>query len=50
MRSARRLMLVNICMKFHENTFNGFQVTERKRFCDEQTDRRPGQKQYVSQP
>ena len=30
-------MLVNICMKFHENTLNGFQVTEWKRFCDRQT-------------
>ena len=27
-------MLVNICMKFHEDILNGFQVTERKRFCD----------------
>ena len=26
-------MLVNICMKFHEDTFNGFKVTERTRFC-----------------
>ena len=27
-------MLVNICMKFHEVTVNGFQVTEWKQFCD----------------
>ena len=33
LRSARRLMLVNICMKFHEDTLNGFKVTERMRFC-----------------
>ena len=33
MRSARRLMLVNICMKFHEDTLNDFKVTERTRFC-----------------
>ena len=33
-------MLVNICMKFHEDSLNGFQVTERARFCDEQTDGR----------
>ena len=24
-------------MMFHEDTLNGFQVTERKRFCDGQT-------------
>ena len=47
LRSARHLMLVNICMKFHEDILNSFQVTERTRFV---TDRRPGQKQYVSQP
>ena len=28
-RSAHRLMLVNISMKFHEDILNGFQVTER---------------------
>ena len=32
-RSARRLMLVNISMTFHEYILNGFQVTERTRFC-----------------
>ena len=26
-------MLVNICMKFHEDTLNGFKVTEQTRFC-----------------
>ena len=26
--SARRLLLVNICMKFHEDILNGFKVTE----------------------
>ena len=31
-------MLVNIYMKFHEDILNGFQVTERTRFCDRQTD------------
>ena len=31
LRSACRLMLVNICMKFHEGNFNGFWVTERTR-------------------
>ena len=58
LRSARRLMLRYICVKFHENISNDFWITERTRFCDGQTDgltdgrtdRRPGQKQYVSQP
>ena len=31
LRSARHLMLVNIYMKFHEGTLNGFWVTERTR-------------------
>ena len=31
-------MLINICMKFHEDTFSGFRVTEWKLFCDGQTD------------
>ena len=26
-------MLINICMKFHEDTLNGFKVTERTQFC-----------------
>ena len=26
-------MLVNIYMKFHEDTVNGFEFTERTRFC-----------------
>ena len=53
-------MLIDICMKFREDSFRGFQVTERTRFVtdrqtdgqtDRQTDRRmPGEKQYVSQP
>ena len=32
LHSARRLMLVNISMKFHEDILNGFQVTEPTRF------------------
>ena len=32
LHSARRLMLVNICMKFYDDTLNGFKVTERTRF------------------
>ena len=60
LHSARRLMLIDICMKFREDSFRGFQVTERTRFVsdrrtDGRTDRRtdgqtPGEKQFVSQP
>ena len=56
LHSAHRLMLIDICMKFREDSFRGFQVTERTRFVtDRQTDRQkdirtPGEKQYVSQP
>ena len=32
LRSARRPMLIDICMKFREDSFRGFQVTERTRF------------------
>ena len=40
LRSARRLMLIDICMKFHEDSFRGFQVIEWTRFVtDRQTDR-----------
>ena len=43
MHSARRLMLIDICMKFREDSLRGFQVTERTRFVtDGQTDGRPG--------
>ena len=31
MCSARRLMVFNICVKFHENMSNGFKVMERTR-------------------
>ena len=40
--SAHRFIMVNMCMKFHEDTLNGFQVTERKRICDGQTDKFKG--------
>ena len=56
LHSARPLMFIDICMKFREDSFRGFQVTERTRFVtdrqmDRQTDRQtPGEKQYVSQP
>ena len=52
LHSARRLMLIDICMKFREDSLWGFQVKERTRFV---TDRwmegqTPDGKQYVSQP
>ena len=41
LHSARRLMLIDICKKFHEDSLMGFQVTERTRFVtDRQTDGR----------
>ena len=41
LHSARRLMLIDICMKFREDSLRGFQVTERTRFVtDRQMDRR----------
>ena len=30
-------MLVNICVKFHEETLTGFKATEQKGFCDGQS-------------
>ena len=45
---AHCLILLNICMKFHENISNGFGVTERTRFCNRLTDYgRHGQKNTV---
>ena len=37
---ARRLMLIDIYIKFREDSLNGFQVIERTRVWDRQTDRR----------
>ena len=55
LRSARRLMLIDICMKFREDSFRGFQVTERTRFVtdrrtDGRTDRRPGKNNMSPNP
>ena len=51
LRSARRLMLIDICMKFREDSFRGFQVTERTRFVtDRRTDRRPGKNNMSPNP
>ena len=33
LRSARRLIMLNICVKFHEYILNGFEVTQRTRVC-----------------
>ena len=30
---ARRLMVFNICVKFHENMSSGFKIMERTRNC-----------------
>ena len=35
--SARRLILIDIYMKFLEDILNRFQVTEQTRFCDGQS-------------
>ena len=51
LHSARRLMLIDICMKFREDSFRGFQVTERTRFMtDRRTDRRPGKNNMSPNP
>ena len=34
LRSASRLMLIDIYVKFSEDSMNGFQAIERTRFCD----------------
>ena len=59
LHSAHRLMLIDICMKFREDSFRGFQVTERTRFVtdrqtdgqtDIRTDRRPGKNNMSPNP
>ena len=55
LRSARRLMLIDICMKFREDSFRGFQVIERTRFVtdrqtDIRTDGRPGKNNMSPNP
>ena len=50
LHSARRLMLIDICIKFREDSLRGFQVTERTRFV-RQTDRRcPGKNNMSPNP
>ena len=48
-------MLIDICMKFREDSFRGFQVTERTRFVtdrqmDRQTDGRLGKNNMSPNP
>ena len=44
LHSAHRLMLIDIYMKFHKDSLNGFQVKEQTRFCDRRTDEQmPGE-------
>ena len=37
LHSARRVMLVDTCIKFREYILSGFQDIERTRFCDAQS-------------
>ena len=49
LHSARRLMLIDICMKFREDSLRGFQLTERTRFVtDRRTDRRTPREKNMS--
>ena len=48
--SARRLMLLYICVKFHENISSGFWVTERTWFCDRQMDGRTTRAKTICLP
>ena len=51
LHSARRLMLIDICMKFREDSFRGFQVRERTRFVtDRRTSGRPGKNNMSPNP
>ena len=50
LRFARRLMLVNIWLEYHEDILNCFQVTARTRFCDEQTDRQTTRAKTICLP
>ena len=48
-------MMIDICMKFREDSLRGFQVTERTQFVtdrqtDGQTDRRPGKNNMSPNP
>ena len=49
LRSARRLMLIDIYMKFLKDILNKFQVKEQKQFCDRQIPRVITQKVYLQE-
>ena len=48
LHSACRLMLIDIYMKFREDSLNGFQVIEQTLFCDRQSPKGITQKVLVS--
>ena len=51
LHSAHRLMLIDICMKFREDSLRGFQVTEWTRFVtDRQTDGHQGKNNMSPNP
>ena len=55
LHSARHLMLIDICIKFHEYSLSGFQFIERTQFVtdrqtDRRTDRRPGKNNMSPDP
>ena len=55
LHSAHCLMLIDICMKFGEDSIRDFQVTERTRFVtdrqtDIRTDGRPGKNNMSPNP
>ena len=51
LHSAHRLMLIDTCMKFREDSLKGFQVTEWTRFVtDRQTDGCPGKNNMSPTP
>ena len=51
LHSARRLMLIDICMKFREDSLRGFQVTEWTQFVtDRRTDGCPGKNNMSPNP
>ena len=46
LRSACRLMLINIYMKFREDSLNSFHIMEQTRFCDRQSSKGNNSKKY----
>ena len=48
LHSARRLMLIDIYIKFHEDSLNGFQTIEVKLFCYRQSSHNSKQYKWKS--